>query len=141
MPDSAESRKRACGRYFTAVSPFAHDAFRIWSAQASLPDEIVLEPFAGNNSIIRHLQAIGLCRRFISFDIRPADPAVAKRDTLTSFPLGFRGCVTNPPWLAKNSATARGLPDRQCKKAARLAVNCARSKRKSVSLFAIASCS
>ncbi len=106
---SAGANKRAGGRYFTAISPFAHKAFRDWAAQASLPGKVVLEPFAGRNSIVRHLQEVGLCNRFRSFDNRPADKAVAKRYTLKSFPRGFRVCVTNPPWLAKNSATARGL--------------------------------
>ena len=33
-----------------------------------------------------------------------------QRDTLADFPEGFNVCITNPPWLARNSATRRGLP-------------------------------
>ncbi len=32
------------------------------------------------------------------------------RDTLKDFPVGFEVCVTNPPWLAKNSATKMQVP-------------------------------
>ena len=103
-------QKRANGRYFTARNPFSHPAFKDWADRAGLPGRTVLEPFAGSNSIISHLQEIDLCRRFRSFDNRPAHRAVARRDTIKSFPRGFEVCVTNPPWLAKNSATARRLP-------------------------------
>ena len=39
----------------------------------------------------------------------PLARGVEYRDTLCDFPQGFDVCVTNPPWLAKNSATRRGL--------------------------------
>lgn len=34
---------------------------------------------------------------------------------MVSFPTGYDVCVTNPPWLARNSATRRNLPYPTCK--------------------------
>ena len=104
------SPKRLNGRYFTEGNPFRHPAFLAWASQAGLSRQRVLEPFAGANSLIKHLREMGLCRSFASFDIQPADPSVQPRDTIADFPTGYEACVTNPPWLARNSATVRGLP-------------------------------
>lgn len=103
--------KRRNGRYFTVGNPFHHVAFRNWASSCGMSATTVLEPFAGRNSLIEHLEGMGLCGSSDSFDIRPADPKgrVQERDTLTNFPGGYDVCVTNPPWLAKNSASVRGL--------------------------------
>ena len=102
--------KRQHGRYYTLANPFGHPAFADWAAACQLARHTVLEPFAGENSLITHLQGMGLARRFAAFDIAPAAAEVRPRDTLADFPAGFDICITNPPWLAKNSATVRGLP-------------------------------
>ena len=104
------AEKRQFGRYFTTKNPFEHAAFFKWAEGANLPNRPILEPFAGQNSLITHLQALGLCHDFTAFDIAPAHPEVCIRDTLADFPTGYDICITNPPWLAKNSATHRGLP-------------------------------
>jgi len=46
----------------------------------------------------------------MSFDIEPKALDVHYRDTLKDFPIGFNICITNPPWLAKNSATKMKVP-------------------------------
>ena len=46
----------------------------------------------------------------MSFDIEPKANDVHFRDTLQNFPTGYSICVTNPPWLAKNSATKMKVP-------------------------------
>ena len=99
----------AHGIYYTAGNPFASGAFRRWAKAAHLPNARILEPFAGGNSLIERLKSMGFCRASKSFDLFPNAPAVEKRDTLADFPRGFSVCVTNPPWLAKNSATLKGL--------------------------------
>ncbi len=66
--------------------------------------------FCRREILITHLQGMGLARRFAAYDIAPAAAEVRTRDTLADFPAGFDICITNPPWLAKNSATVRGLP-------------------------------
>ena len=103
--------KRATGRYYTRGNPFLSTPFRAWAAALNLNQQTVLEPFAGDNSIPRLIREAQLqCRDWALFDIEPAAAAVRQRDTLADFPKGFDVCITNPPWLARNSATRRGLP-------------------------------
>ena len=102
-------RKRQIGQYYTRGNPFTLEPFRAWAQKAHLRDRKVLEPFAGSNNIIRALQEVGYAKGFASFDICPADKDVVCRDTLEYFPKEFTVCITNPPWLAKNSAHRRGL--------------------------------
>jgi hypothetical protein len=109
LPADAE-RKRAEGRYYTLHNPFDHPAFRGWAARAGLPGTTVLEPFAGAAHLLRALDAIGLGGPSAAYDIAPADPSVQTRDTLADFPAGLDVVVTNPPYLARNSAARRGLP-------------------------------
>ena len=101
--------KRQDGRYYTEGNPFVLKPFHTWADSIDLKKEKILEPFAGANNIIRALQAQGYADLFTSFDIVPADSKVSKLDTIANFPKGFNVCVTNPPWLAKNSAHRRGL--------------------------------
>ncbi len=102
-------KKRTNGQYYTRGNPFKLKPFKKWASKAQLENRTVLEPFAGANHIIRALQSEDLCNGFLSFDINPADGCVRRKDTIESFPTGFDACVTNPPWLARNSATRRGL--------------------------------
>ena len=101
--------KKRRGQYFTESNPFNHGAFLRWAKKSGMKDCTVLEPFAGRNSIISHLRGMDLCRAFKSYDIEPASNEVEYRDTLANFPQGFEVCVTNPPWLARNIATFKGL--------------------------------
>lgn len=98
-------KKRVLGQYFTKLDPFSLLPFKQWVKDINIQDKIVLEPFAGENNLIKFLIGNGLCNRYASFDIEPKTIDVHYRDTLKDFPLGFDICVTNPPWLAKNSAT------------------------------------
>ena len=102
--------KRANGQFYTLGNPFALSPFQEWAEEVSLGDSHILEPFAGANHIINSLQKLDLCNGFTSYDIEPADKFVQFRDTIDHFPKGFETCVTNPPWLARNSATRRKLP-------------------------------
>ena len=108
------ARKRRTGRFYTVANPFRHPAFRAWAKAAGLPGRRILEPFAGSNRLVEFLEEMDLCRDSRSFDIAPADPRVRRRDTLRSFPSGYEVCVTNPPWLARNSAALRGLSFPRC---------------------------
>ena len=106
--------KRRNGRFFTMGNPFGHGAFEKWATDGKIDQQRILEPFAGANSLIAHLEHMGLCNDAKSYDIHPSDPRVERRDTLESFPQGFDVCVTNPPWLARNSATVRGFDFPPC---------------------------
>ena len=109
------SKKRQDGRFYTAGNPFRHRAFKKWASEAGLPNATILEPFAGANGLIHHLEDMKLCRGFKSFDIQPNDPEVRTRDSLTDFPRGFEVCITNPPWLARNVASRLGMAFPHCK--------------------------
>ena len=106
---TASSSKRTLGQYYTLGNPFGHPAFLDWAQQAGLPQATVLEPFAGANSLVLMLQQAGLCREWRAFDIHPGAPDVVARDTFADFPRGYQVAITNPPYLAKNSAKRRGL--------------------------------
>ena len=113
---AASVHQRAHGQFYTRGNPFRHPAFHRWAQRADLSNVKVLEPFAGANSLIRHLESLTPppCENYISFDIEPGAADVKRRDTLASFPRGYEACVTNPPWLARNSATRRGLNFPDC---------------------------
>ncbi len=103
--------KRASGRYYTRGNPFQLEPFRTWAKASNLAEQITLEPFAGAKDIPQLIDAANLqCRDWAFFDIQPGAEGIAQCDTLADFPKGFDVCITNPPWLARNSATRRGLP-------------------------------
>ncbi len=109
MDARGEAAKREQGRFYTEANPFRSRQFRDWARQAGLPGATVLEPFAGSNNLVRMLEECGLCSSHSSYDLVPAAPGVRQADTIGSFPRGHDVCVTNPPWLARNSATRNGL--------------------------------
>ena len=103
--------KRASGRYYTRGNPFQLEPFQTWAKASNLAQQTILEPFAGAKDIPQLIDAANLqCRDWALFDVAPGAEGIAQRDTLADFPRGFNVCITNPPWLARNSATRRGLP-------------------------------
>ena len=104
-------KKRASGRYYTRGNPFQLEPFQTWAKASNLEQQSVLEPFAGAKDIPRLIDAAHLqCQDWTFFDIEPGTIGIVQRDTLADFPKEFNVCITNPPWLARNSATRRGLP-------------------------------
>jgi hypothetical protein len=101
------NRKR--GRVFTTGNPFEYEAFTSWVNQFDYKNVSWLEPFAGSNNLIHLLKNSGYCKHSSSYDVNPKHNDIKRRDTIQYFPKGFEVCVTNPPWLAKNSAKRRGL--------------------------------
>lgn len=106
--------KKELGQYFTKVSPFDHELFYEWYEKVKDVDTL-LEPFAGSNNIIRMIEELGISREWDSYDIEPPEDNsvlsvnVVQRDTLNEFPMGYKVAITNPPYLARNSARRRGL--------------------------------
>lgn len=114
MPDT--NQKRALGQYFTHGNPFSLRPFQEWMRQVwSVTDPpVFLEPFAGANHIVRLVREAGWDAPWSCWDIQPPCESaegfpVTARDTLAAFPEGFVAAITNPPYLAKNSAVRRGL--------------------------------
>lgn len=111
--------KRSLGQYFTIQNPFLTIPFLKWVKEIApvVLDTTILEPFAGANNIpAMILQDNILLNEWDCFDVFPSEinrcPGfeIKKRDTITDFPQGYKICITNPPYLSKNSATRRGLP-------------------------------
>ncbi len=101
--------KRELGQYYTIGNPFSLNPFQKWAKESDMKNEVILEPFAGANNIIVLLNNLNYAKYFKSYDISPNSNDVIYRNSLKDFPKGHKICITNPPWLAKNSATRRGL--------------------------------
>ena len=102
--------KRELGIYYTEIfNPFKFDFFKSWVKENRLAKEIVLEPFAGANSIIDMLQSVNYANRYSSYDLLPKNQQVVNRDTIKDFPIEYNFCVTNPPWLYKSRAKRLGI--------------------------------
>lgn len=118
MSVPVSNHKRTHGQYFTVGNPFVLPAFRNWfqaTPALSSPHPTLLEPFAGANNIVRLMREAGYDYSWACYDIDPPAPSsegftVHRQDTLANFPSGFDIVITNPPYLARNSAVRRGLP-------------------------------
>lgn len=112
--------KRQHGQYYTVENPFNSKQFYEW--MMLIKDRgytKVIEPFAGANNIINLVSGIdeelGIGLDWGSYDIEPSSinnygsVEVIQRDTIEDFPVGYDIAITNPPYLAKNSAKRRGL--------------------------------
>ena len=114
-----ETSERESGVYYTLkYNPFDHPLFMAWADM--LPQSTTwLEPFAGVCSIPMMLQNMDIKPMWRCYDINPLKTTldgfkVSKRDTIAKFPNGYKICVTNPPFLSKNSASKRKLPFPDC---------------------------
>lgn len=111
------NNKKLHGQFYTTANPFANDLFMKWFEKIKdHKNQVIIEPFAGSNNIVQmvgeHYQNKWAC-----FDIEPNNEMnkvlaypIIQNDSLLSFPTGFNVAITNPPYLAKNSATRDGLP-------------------------------
>ena len=71
----SHAKKRAKGVYYTTnENPFTLKPFMVWARRINLKNLETLEPFAGENHIIRMLRDAGFCKSFKSYDISPKDP-------------------------------------------------------------------
>jgi hypothetical protein len=108
MSSSTRPRKVEHGQFYTTTNPFTHPAFTAWLAAIPVGARY-LEPFAGANNIVAMVKQVLPNSNWESFDLEPAAPEVIMRDTLASFPTGYDVVITNPPYLARNSARRRGM--------------------------------
>lgn len=103
-------QKKEYGQFYTQYNIFCLDPFKNWFN--NIPEnkkKVILEPFAGSNGLIKLLELADIKVPYKSYDIEPQDENVIKRDTIKRFPTNFNIVVTNPPFLAKNVATRKGL--------------------------------
>lgn len=108
------------GQFYTKGNCFQHDVFRDWYRQIPSNMNKFIEPFAGGNNIIHLIDEANLGithEQWTSYDIEPEaitknivpGVKVLKKDTIKNYPSGFDVCVTNPPYLAKNSAKRKKI--------------------------------
>lgn len=74
---------------------------------SSSTNKTFLEPFAGSNNIVRMIEHLGYDNKWHSYDIEPQHHDIIQQDTILNYPGGYDICITNPPYLAKNSATRK----------------------------------
>ena len=103
--------KRELGQFMTKPSEniFELGIFREWMNM--VPRGKIMEPFAGGKDIPKLVSDAGFHREWEFYDIDPQDPDTIQRDMIFDFPTDFESVafITNNPWLAKNSATRRGV--------------------------------
>lgn len=110
------NNKRQHGQYFTVGNPFTSPVFLSWVKLIDgIENETILEPFCGANNLPATLKKMGWSQNWDTFDIEPSKNSVLpnqiiqQKDVLLDFPVGYKVSITNPPYLAKNSANRRGL--------------------------------
>lgn len=103
--------KRELGQYFTenAKSVFSLTPFLDWAKKHNIKSKTLLEPYAGDKHIIKALTELGLIDKYVAYDIDETLTDVLYQDNLIHFPTGFELVITNPPYLAKNSASKRKI--------------------------------
>lgn len=111
--------KRIYGQYFTTKNPFVFNPFKNWLIKAlrETGENRILEPFCGANHIpLLVEEAIDDTFEWLCYDIDPnvihdnkTLNKITIRDVFSNFPTGCDIIITNPPYLAKNSAKRRGL--------------------------------
>lgn len=109
-----KEQKKLYGQFFTITNPFDIDPFYEWMRLIS-EKEILVEPFAGANNIVKMIKDLGFTNEWACCDIQPNEYNAApeyqiiQQDTIQNFPKGYNVAITNPPYLAKNSATRAKL--------------------------------
>lgn len=110
------NNKKKNGQFFTTTNPFNNDLFYKWkNLIPNFGNEILIEPFAGSNNIPLMLSSLKINNKWACFDIDPPMQnnyprfTVEKRNVLEDFPNVSNIAITNPPYLAKNSAVRDGI--------------------------------
>lgn len=111
--------KKTNGQYFTTTNPFKEDAFLKWfKAIPSKKRQIIIEPFAGSNNIVQMINELKFKKpQWYCYDIEIQENnavpeiEIIQQDTIENFPVIENAyvAITNPPYLAKNSATRNHL--------------------------------
>lgn len=110
------NNKKLFGQFFTITNPFNINIFYKWINL--IPEEkkrTIVEPFAGANNIVKMIKDLGFLFNWNCYDINPNENNVVpefpiiKQDTILNFPNTYSVAITNPPYLAKNSATRTKL--------------------------------
>lgn len=112
--------KKVLGQYYTITNPFNVTIFYDWEKLIPKNDNsknIILEPFAGSNNIVQMIEDLNLntVYNWICYDIDPnvnnkrPEYKIFVKDTIKDYPKNYSVAITNPPYLAKNSATRQKI--------------------------------
>lgn len=119
-----ELNKKSAGQFLTQGDPFAYDAVRNWLEKAitCTTPPTICEPYAGTNNLLKfldlHCGDLLDGATYHSFDIEPCNMSdnafplspVVYANTLLDIPLDdIDIIITNPPYLARNSARRQKL--------------------------------
>jgi len=100
------NKKQILGQYFSTSNVFNIDPLKFWTDTIPHWDHRkILEPFAGGCDILNYFPN----HEFLCYDIDPQMKQIRYRDSIKDFPKGPDVCITNPPYLAKNSITRKGV--------------------------------
>ncbi|HDR9762883.1 TPA: hypothetical protein ACK3Q6_003178 [Burkholderia cepacia] len=114
-----KNNKKQHGQFFTTRNPFHNELFSRWIAGIENYQGLTFgEPFAGSNNLVKLARELPELEnsQWRCFDVDPKEEsqvpefAIEKRNTLEDYPKGLDVVITNPPYLAKNSASKSGLP-------------------------------
>ena len=107
--------KKKYGVYLTMYSPFENLIFKEWMSKYINDEDIILEPFAGENNIIEMMENAGFSNKWVCYDVNPPKInktpkyTVNKLNTINNFPQSYKVVITNPPYLARNSAKRNNI--------------------------------
>ncbi len=116
-----EENKKIKGQFFTITNPFNINIFYKWLKL--IPEDcrqLFLEPFAGSNNIVKMIEDLDIVGQWDCYDLETSDVnaspknKIHKCDTLANFPINHHVAITNPPYLAKNSATRSKMNFPEC---------------------------
>ncbi|QGZ97922.1 hypothetical protein GE118_03905 [Mycoplasma sp. NEAQ87857] len=105
-------KKLQMGQFYTEFDVFENNqVFKKFMDDNNLWNQTILEPFAGANNLIRFVQKINPKITYKSYDIEPNHPDVEYNDSLKNWNYtNFNLVITNPPYLASNSAKRLNIP-------------------------------
>ena len=95
-------KKRYLGQYFSKTNVFNIKPLELWKKNIpNFESEILLEPFAGDCDILNYFSD----NQWQCYDISPNKENIIQNNSIKNFPEGHKVCITNPPYLAKNSVS------------------------------------
>lgn len=113
------NKKIIHGQFYTIGNPFLFEPFLSWFniVYSKIQNKNILEPFSGANHIIKLVEeATEQSYNWNCFDVDPNTKfskttlhPITIQDVLLNFPKNYELILTNPPYLAKNSATRKSI--------------------------------
>lgn len=101
-------KKKELGQFYTTTNPFGLNPFVEWFDSIKSNKLKFIEPFAGTKNLVKMIDP-ELSFFWKYYDLDPKSKDIIQNDSIENFPQGFDVCITNPPYLAKNSAKRKKI--------------------------------